>query len=309
MRAWYKLCHRDMGPVKRLLGPEVAPSQIWQDPVPDCDPAKVISAEQIQKLKGEIGSCGVCIRNMVRTAWASASTWRRTDFRGGANGGRIRLAPQKDWAVNNPAVLGEVLDLYGKIQADFNAANPQQVSMADLIVLGGCVGVEKAASNAGLTVEVPFTPGRMDASESATDAASFAVLEPQHDAFRNYQANPYQLVDKAHMLNLTTPEMTALIGGLRVLNVNASDEKIGVLTENEGILKYDWVKTADPLVYQGKDRATGQDAYKASLVDMTFGANFELRAVVEHYACDDAKLEFAMDFARAFGKVMSNDMY
>merc|ERR1712137_816295 len=274
-----------------------------QDPVPDCDPDKVITAQQIQKLKGEIGSCGVCIRNMVRTAWASASTWRRTDFRGGANGARIRLAPQKDWPVNNPVVLGQVLDLYGKIQADFNTANPQQVSLADLIVLGGCVGVEKAANNAGLTVEVAFTPGRVDVSDTDTDAASFAVLEPVHDAFRNYQANPYQLVDKAHMLNLTTPEMTALIGGLRVLNVNATDDKIGVLTENEG------VKTDDPLVYQGKERATGKDAYKASLVDMTFGANFELRAVVEHYACDDAKQEFATDFAKAFGKVMSNDRY
>jgi len=319
-RAWYKLCHRDMGPVKRLLGPEVAPAQIWQDPVPDCDPAKVISTEQIQELKDKIGSCGVCVRNMVRTAWASASTWRRTDFRGGANGARIRLSPQKDWPVNNPGVLGQVLDLYGSIQADFNGANTQQVSLADLIVLGGCVGVETAAKNAGLTVEVPFKAGRMDASDSETDGASFAVLEPEHDAFRNYQANPYQLVDKAHMLNLTTPEMTALIGGLRVLNVNATDDKIGVLTENEGTLtndffvnltdmKYEWVKTADPLVYQGKVRATGEEAYKASLVDMTFGANFELRAVVEHYACDDAKQEFANDFAKAFSKVMSNDMY
>jgi len=260
------------------------------------------------------------VRDMVRTAWASASTWRRTDFRGGANGARIRLAPQKNWLINNPSVLRQVLDLYGVVQKKFNAAFIQQVSLADLIVLGGCVGVETAAKSAGLTVEVPFKPGRMDASESDTDAASFAVLEPEHDAFRNYQANPYQLVDKAHMLNLTTPEMTALIGGLRVLNVNASDDKIGVLTENEGILtndffvnladmKYEWVKTADPSVYQGKERSTGKHVYLASLVDMTFGANFELRAIVEHYACDDAKQEFAIDFAKAFGKVMSNDMY
>jgi len=320
-RAWYKLCHRDMGPAKRLLGPEVAPPQIWQDPVPAMDPAKVITAAQIQKLKGEIASCGVCVRNMVRTAWASASTFRRTDFRGGANGARIRLAPQKDWAVNDPSVLSQVLALYEKIQTQFNAGNSEQVSMADLIVLGGCVGVETAAKNAGFTVQVPFTPGRMDASGEDTDAPSFAVLEPQHDAFRNYNANPYQLVDKAHMLNLTAPEMTALIGGLRVLNVNASDEKVGVLTENESALsndffvnltdmKYEWVKTSDPLVFQGKERATGKDApYKASLVDMSFGSNFELRAMVEHYACDDAKEEFANDFAKAFGKVMSNDIY
>lgn len=310
-----------MGPANRLLGPDVAAAQIWQDPVPVCDPAKVITADQIQNLKSDIASCGVCVRNMVRTAWASASTWRRTDFRGGANGARLRLSPQKDWAVNDPTVLVQVLALYEEIQAKFNAANSQQVSMADLIVLGGCLGVETAARNAGFAIQVPFAPGRMDASAENTDAASFAVLEPEHDAFRNFNANPYQLVDKAHMLNLTTPEMTALIGGLRVLNVSVTDDKIGVLTDHADKLsndffvnltdmKYEWVKTADPLVFQGKDRASGKDVpYKASLVDMAFGSNFELRAIVEHYACDDAKEEFVNDFAQAFAKVMSNDIY
>jgi len=254
----------------------------------------------------------LCIPSLYSVA---ASTFRKTDYRGGANGARIRLAPQKDWKANNPAVLAEVLKKYEAVQQKF-----PEVSMADIIVLGGCQGVEAAAANAGVTVEVPFKAGRADASADQTDAASFAVLEPEWDAFRNYNANPYQLVDKAHMLNLTAPEMTALIGGLRVLNVNVTDDKLGVLTDKADTLsqdffvnltdmKYKWEKTADPLVFEGKDRSSGSLKYKASLVDLTFGSNFELRAIVEHYACDDAKEEFVKDFAQAFAKVMDSDRY
>lgn len=329
-RAWYKLCHKDMGPPARLLGPEVAPPQLWQDPVTAPAADKVITADQVTALKASISASGVRIRNLVRTAWASAATYRKTDHRGGANGARIRLAPQKDWAVNDPPALAPVLTAYEKIQAEFNGANSQQVSMADLIVLGGCVGVEIAAKNAGFTISVPFTPGRGDATEEQTNPSSFAVLEPESDAFRNYKANPWQMVDRAHMLGLTAPEMTVLVGGLRVLNVNSTNDLLGVLTERVDTLsndffvfltdmQHEWVKTDDPMVFQSRDRASGKEEMgatrsqvaplKASLADLTFGSNFELRAIVEHYGCDDAKEEFVNDFAKAFSKVMHNDMF
>eukprot|EP00812_Abedinium_dasypus_P011240 NODE_480_length_1535_cov_505.862162.p1 GENE.NODE_480_length_1535_cov_505.862162~~NODE_480_length_1535_cov_505.862162.p1 ORF type:complete len:440 (+),score=140.29 NODE_480_length_1535_cov_505.862162:3-1322(+) len=310
-RAWYKLLHRDMGPVERLVGPEVPPAQIWQDPVPKGTP---IAAGDIAALKNEIKKSGLTVGQLVRVAWASASTWRKTDFRGGANGARLRLAPQKDWEANNPAEVAEVV---GKLEAMGQIC---KASVADMIVLGGSCGVEMAAEAAGVQVEVPFKSGRGDASAEETDAASFEVLKPEKDAFRNQpDASPYFMVDKAHMLNLNSVEMTCLIGGLRVLGGNCMDAgSMGVLTDRPGALTtdffvnltdmaYEWVPAG--AAYEGKDRATGATKWTASLCDLTFGSNPELRAICETYACDDAKQQFAKDFANAWAKVMHADIY
>jgi len=307
-RAWYKLCHRDMGPVQRLLGAEVAAEQIWQDPVPD---GKAISSADLTALKTEIGSSGLSIDKLVRVAWASASTFRKTDFRGGANGARIRLAPQKGWATNADAA-----EVIGKLEA----ISKGRASVADMIVLGGCVAVEMAAKKGGVEVEVPFRSGRGDATAEKTDAESFNVLKPDKDAFLNQSAaNPYMMVDHAHKLGLNTPEMTCLIAGLRVLGGNCAEAgDVGVLTSNPQALTNDyfvnltdmsttWVKAG--ALYEGKDRATGARKWRASLCDMTLGSNAELRAVCEHYAMKDSKKQFVQDFANAWSKVMHADSY
>jgi catalase-peroxidase len=308
-KAWYKLTHRDMGPARRLLGPKVPPPQIWQDPVPQ---GKELSTNQVAVLKGLIQGSGLTTQQMVCTAWASASTYRQTDFRGGSNGARIRFAPQKDWEVNNPAELSVVLAKYGEIKAAFS----DDVSLADLIVLGGNVGVEMAATAAGYTTEVPFVSGRGDATEEQTDAASFAVLEPTSDAFRNFKANPYKLVDRAHMLALTAPEMAVLIAGMRVLDTNAKGVgSLGVLTTNPGTLTNDffvnlldmsteWKPSEE--MYKGCDRSSGALKWMASAVDLSFGSNSELRAIAEYYAMSDSKEVFVEDFGKAWAKVMSN---
>lgn len=307
-RAWYKLTHRDMGPVERLCGSEVAPPQVWQDPVPK---GNTTDAAVVTSLKEEIRNCGLEAGQLIRCAWASASTFRRTDFRGGANGARIRLAPQKDWPTN--AGFAEVitkLEELGKGRA----------SVADLIVLGGNVGVEMAASKGGVQIEVPFTSGRGDATADQTDAASFDVLQPEKDAFINQtDANPYKMVDKAHQLGLTTPELTCLIAGLRVVGANCTDAgKNGVLTANPGALTTDFMVNLTDMatewvaagaIYEGKDRASGAKKWTASLCDLTFGCNPELRAVCEHYACSDQKETFVKDFANAWAKVMNADSY
>jgi len=307
-RAWYKLCHRDMGPVERLLGSEVAPAQIWQDPVLA---GKSISSADLAVLKAEISSSGLGIGQLVRVAWASASTFRKTDFRGGANGARIRLAPQIGWSTNVDAgqVIG-TLETIGKGRA----------SIADMIVLGGCVGVEMAARKGGVEIEVPFRSGRGDATAEQTDAESFDVLRPDKDAFINQKsANPYMMIDKAHKLGLTTPEMICLIAGLRVMGSNCAEVgDLGVLTAHPQVLSNDffvnltdistmWVKTGD--VYEGKDRITGSKKWRASLCDLTLGSNAELRAVCEHYAMNDTKTQFIKDFADAWSKVMHADSY
>jgi len=307
-RAWYKLCHRDMGPVERLIGSEVAPAQIWQDPVPA---GKSISPADLTALKAEISSSGLGVGQLVRVAWASASTFRKTDFRGGANGARIRLAPQIGWSTNV-----DVAQVVGKLET----LGKGKASIADMIVLGGCVGVEMAAKKGGIEIEVPFRPGRGDATAEQTDAASFDVLKPDKDAFINQDAaNPYMMVDKAHKLGLTTPEMTCLIAGLRVMGGNCAEASdMGVLTANPEVLSNDffvnlidmsttWVKTGD--VYEGKDRITGSKKWRASLCDMTLGSNAELRAVSEHYAMKDSKTQFVQDFANAWSKVMHADSY
>ena len=302
-RAWYKLTHRDMGPITRCLGPLVAPVQIWQDPVPD-KPAALIGADDIASLKASILGSGLSAASLVRVAWGSASTYRKTDHRGGANGGRIRLAPQRDWAVNNPAELGAVL---AKLE-EISAGCGKEVSIADLIVLGGCAAVEDAAKKGGVEITVPFSPGRTDATDEQTDADSFSVLEPTADAFRNHGgATPHQLVDRAHMLNLTAPEMTVLVGGLRVLGANADGSSLGVLTATPGTLNSDffinlldmattWEPNAD--AYDGKDMATGEAKWTASQVDLVFGSNSELRAIAEYYGCEDSKEAFVADFVR-----------
>lgn len=309
-RAWYKLLHRDMGPVERLVGPEVAAAQIWQDPVPAGKPV-----EDVQALKTAIKSSGLSVGELVRAAWSSASTFRKTDYRGGANGARVRLAPQKDWEVNNPA------ELQNTIKKLTDIANTAGASVADTIVLGGNCGVEMAAAAADLTVEVPFMGGRGDATDEQTDAASFDVLKPDQDAFRNMlNANPYKMVDKAHMLGLTVQEMTVLIGGLRVLGNNCEEAgSNGVLTSRPGVLtpdffvtitdmSYRWESAGDN-VYRGYDRATGAQVPTASLCDLTFGSNPELRNICEEYACDDGAAVFVKDFCNAWAKVMANDSY
>ena len=327
-KAWYKLLHRDMGPVSRYLGPWVPEPQLWQDPVPAVD-HELIAAEDIAALKARILGSGLSISQLVSTAWASAASFRGTDKRGGANGARIRLAPQKDWEVNNGGDLPKVLQNLEEIQRDFNAsqAGGKKVSLADLIVLGGCAAVEQAAKNAGQNVTVPFAPGRTDADQEQTDLESFAALEPIADGFRNY-LNPQdklaaeqRLIDRAYMLTLTAPEMTALVGGIRVLNANHGQSPHGVFTSRPEALTNDFFanlldmgtewKTSETAtnVYDGRDRATGELRWTATAVDLVFGSNAQLRAIAEVYACDDAKETFVLDFVAAWDKVMNLDRF
>jgi catalase-peroxidase len=328
-KAWYKLTHRDMGPVSRYLGPEVpAERLLWQDPVPDVD-RELIDAQDIADLKAKIVASGLSIPQLVSTAWASASTFRRTDKRGGANGARIRLAPQKDWEVNQPAQLKTVLQKLEEIQRTFNSSRPggKKVSLADMIVLGGCAAVERAAKNAGYDVEVPFTPGRTDASQEQTDVDSFAVLEPTADGFRNYLRDGHGipaeelLLDRAHLLTLTAPEMSVLVGGMRVLNANVGQSELGVFTDRPGMLSNDFfvnlldmstewkASRASEGVFEGRDRATSKVKWTGTRVDLVFGSNSQLRAIAEVYACDDAKEEFVRDFVAAWDKVMNLDRF
>jgi catalase-peroxidase len=326
-RAWFKLTHRDMGPRTRYLGPD-APAQdlIWQDPVPAVDHA-LIDAADIAALKAKVLDSGLTVPQLVRTAWASAASYRASDMRGGANGARIRLAPQKDWAVNDPAELAKVLAKLESIQRDFNRAQKggKRVSLADLIVLGGAAAIEQAAEQAGQDVDVPFTPGRTDASQEQTDVDSFAVLEPSADGFRNYygagsRLSPAEmLVDRASQLNLTVPEMTVLVGGMRALNANAGAAAHGVFTDRPGTLTNDffvnlldmstkWSKSAKTEgLYEGYDRATGALEWTATPVDLIFGSHSELRAVAEVYAANDAREKFTQDFVNAWAKVMDLD--
>jgi catalase-peroxidase len=330
-RAWFKLTHRDMGPRARYLGPEVpAEELIWQDPVPAVD-HELVDQQDVAALKGKILGSGLSVAELVSTAWASASTFRGSDKRGGANGARIRLAPQKDWEVNQPAQLAKVLKALESIQADFNrtAAGGKKVSLADLIVLGGSAGVEQAAKNAGHQVTVPFAPGRMDASQEQTDVESFAVLEPVADGFRNYLTGKYKhsvpsdalLVDKAQLLTLTAPEMTVLIGGLRVLAVTAGQSKHGVFTKKPGALTNDyfvnlldmgteWKAASDAKdVFEGRDRKTGEPKWTGTRVDLVFGSNAQLRALSEVYGSSDAQEKFVHDFVAAWDKVMNLDRF
>jgi catalase-peroxidase len=327
-RAWYKLIHRDMGPVSRLLGPWVAEPQLWQDPVPPVD-HELIDGPDIASLKAKLLASGLSSAELVRTAWAAAASFRGTDKRGGANGARIRLEPQKNWEVNNPAELARVLPVIERIQQDFNSpqSGGKKVSLADLIVLGGCAAVEQAARNAGFDITVPFTPGRTDASQEQTDVESFSVLEPTFDGFRNYlQMGPELspetlLVERANFLTLTVIEMAVLVGGLRALGANAGGSSLGVLTNRVGALTNDYfvnlldmrtewkpAASADG-VYEGYDRATGQLKWTGTAVDLTFAANDQLRAVAEFYACDDSKEKFVRDFVAAWDKVMSLDRF
>jgi catalase-peroxidase len=327
-RAWYKLLHRDMGPVSRYLGPWVPEPQLWQDPVPDVD-HDLVTPEDIASLKAKILGSGLSVSQLVTTAWASAASFRETDKRGGANGARIRLAPEKDWEVNNAGELTKVLQALEQIQQDFNNSQSggKRVSLADLIVLGGCAAVEQAAKNAGLDVAVPFFPGRTDASQEQTDVESFAVLEPTHDGFRNYlQAGnklppEHLLVDRAFMLSLTAPEMTVLLGGLRALNANFDQSAHGVFTDRPGTLTNDffvnlldmgteWKASGSAEnVYEGRDRASGQARWTATPVDLAFGWNSQLRAISEVYACDDSNEKFVRDFVAAWDKVMNLDRF
>lgn len=327
-RAWFKLIHRDMGPRARYLGDE-APQEdmLWQDPVPAVDHALIDEADA-EALKAEILASGLAVSDLVETAWASASTYRDTDKRGGANGARIRLAPQKDWAVNDPADLAEVLKTLEGIQADFNErqSGGKKVSLADLIVLGGAAAIEEAARKAGHEVQVPFAPGRTDATAAQTEVASFAFLEPAADGFRNYAPAGYEgdaaerLVDRADMLTLTVPEMTVIVGGLRALNANTGQSPHGVLTDRPGTLSNDvfvnlldmgtqWTPSDSGAVYEGRDRATGERKWTATEVDLVFGANSELRAVAEVYVFDGSEKKFVDDFIAAWTKVMRLDRF
>jgi catalase-peroxidase len=342
-KAWYKLLHRDMGPVSRYLGPWVAEPQLWQDPVPGVD-GEPIGEADVAALKQKLLDSGLPISRLVATAWASAASFRGTDKRGGANGARIRLAPQKDWQVNEPAELAGALQAIETVQQEFNESQPdgKRVSLADAIVLGGCAAVEQAAKNAGHDVTVPFTPGRGDASQEQTDTDSFAVLEPAVDGFRNY-ARPgegmpleHGLLERAFMLTLTAPEMTVLIGGMRALNANHGQSRHGVFTDRPETLSNDffvnlldmgteWSPSGSarngpagsasngngsaPTVYEGRDRATGQPRWTATSVDLVFGSNSELRALAEVYACDDAEEKFVRDFVAAWDKVMNLDRF
>ena len=328
-RAWFKLTHRDMGPRSRYLGPEVpAEELIWQDPVPAVD-HELIDAKDIASLKAKVLASGLSISQLVSTAWASASTFRGSDMRGGANGARIRLAPQKDWEVNEPTKLKKVLQTLEGIQKEFNDAQKggKKVSLADLIVLGGCAAVEQAAKKAGVEVTVPFTPGRTDASQEQTDVNAFAVLEPAADGFRNYQKAKYavsaeeMLLDRAQLLTLTAPEMTVLIGGMRVLNANHGQSKHGVFTKQPETLSNDffinlldmgttWKPTAkDKDVFEGHDRVKGNIKWTGTRVDLVFGYNSQLRALAEVYACEDSKEKFVKDFVAAWNKVMNLDRF
>ncbi len=328
-KAWYKLTHRDMGPRTRYLGTLVpAEPLLWQDPVPDVD-HELVEAQDIASLKTKCIESGLSISQLVSTAWASAATFRGTDKRGGANGARIRLAPQKDWEVNKPSELQNTLQTLEQIQEEFNGAQSdgKKVSLADLIVLGGCAAVEEAAKNAGVTVQVPFTPGRTDAVQEQTDVESFAVLEPTADGFRNYLANGHErtpeelLVDQAHRLTLTAPEMTVLVGGLRVLNTNVCESGFGILTDRPETLTTDFfvnllnmnieweASAANEDIFEGRHRLTGDLKWMGTRVDLVFGSNSQLRAIAEVYACDDAQEAFVNDFVAAWNKVMNLDRF
>jgi catalase-peroxidase len=328
-RAWFKLTHRDMGPIVRYLGSEVPTEElIWQDPIPAVK-HKLIDSSDIVELKTTISASGLSISELVSTAWASASTFRGSDKRGGANGARIRLAPQKDWQVNNPTQLAKVLKVLEGIQTSFNGvqANGKAVSLADLIVLGGCVGVEKAIKNAGLSITVPFTPGRGDASQEQTDVTSFAVLEPAADGFRNYFKPKHvvtaeeMLIDKAQLMTLTAPELTVLLGGMRVLNTNFDHSKNGLFTKQNEKLTNDffvhlldlnttWNSTSDVQdLFEGRDRKTGELKWTGTRVDLILGSNSELRALAELYACEDSQEQFVNDFVAAWNKVMNLDRF
>ena len=326
-RAWFKLTHRDMGPKARYLGPEVPTEDlIWQDPVPSADPA-LIDASDITTLKAQVISCGLTVSQLVSTAWASASTFRGSDKRGGANGARIRLAPQKDWEVNQPAKLAQTLEVLEAIQADFNASGAKKVSLADLIVLAGCTAVEKAAKDAGHDLTIPFTPGRADTTQEQTDTESFAALEPIADGFRNYLKGKYSvpaealLIDKAQLLTLTAPQTTALVGGMRVLGTNADGSKHGVLTDRPGTLTNDFFvnlldmsaewKQVSPCgnAFAAIDRKTGATKWTATRADLVFGSNSILRSLAEVYACADGSAKFVNDFAAAWVKVMELDRF
>ncbi|MFM9134711.1 MAG: catalase/peroxidase HPI [bacterium] len=326
-RAWFKLTHRDMGPKSRYLGPEVpAENLIWQDPVP-APTLPLVDASDVATLKAAILASGLTVSQLVATAWASASTFRGTDKRGGANGARVRLAPQNDWAANNPAELSRALTALESVQQQFNAKGGRQVSLADVIVLGGCVAAEKAAADAGTKVEVPFTPGRTDATQDMTDIESFAVLEPTADGFRNYlgkgNLRPAErlLVDKANLLTLSAPEMTVLVGGMRALNANYDQSSLGVLTARPGTLTNDffvnlldmdtvWSPTSDTEeTFEGRDRTTNAVKWTATRADLVFGSNSQLRAVAEVYASDDAREKFVHDFVAAWNKVMMLDRF
>jgi catalase-peroxidase len=327
-KAWYKLLHRDMGPVSRYLGPWVPEPQLWQDPVPKVD-HELVSREDIAALKDKILGSGLSVSQLVSAAWASAATFRGTDKRGGANGARIRLSPQKDWEVNNSGGLAQVLQTLEQIQQDFNSSQSggKRVSLADLVVLGGCAAVEQAAKSAGQNVTVPFAPGRTDASQEQTDVDSFAVLEPTADGFRNYVQAEHKLppehllVDRANLLTLTAPEMTVLVGGLRALNANFDRSAHGVFTDRPEVLTNDFFvnlldmgtewKASDSVenVYEGRDRASGRAKWTATAVDLAFGWNSQLRAISEVYACDDSNEKFARDFVAAWDKVMNLDRF
>jgi catalase-peroxidase len=328
-RAWFKLTHRDMGPRSRYLGAEVPEEDLlWQDPVPAVT-HKLIDEQDIAALKGKILASGLSVSQLVSTAWASASTFRGSDKRGGANGARIRLAPQKDWEVNQPTQLKTVLQTLENIQKEFNSAQSvgKMVSLADLIVLGGCAGVEQAAKNAGFEVTVPFTPGRTDATQEQTDVASFAVLEPTADGFRNYLKTKYTvsaeelLVDRAQLLTLTAPEMTVLVGGMRVLNANFGKSQHGVFTKRPETLTNDFfvnlldmsttwkaASEADD-VFEGRDRENGKLKWTGTRVDLIFGSNSQLRALAEVYGCKDSQEKFLHDFAEVWNKVMNLDRF
>lgn len=327
-KAWFKLTHRDMGPRSLYLGPEVPKQEFtWQDPIPALN-HEVVGSQEIEALKAEILKSGLTLSEMIGTAWASASTFRGSDKRGGANGARIRLAPQKNWEVNNPAQLTKVLSTLEKIQKEFNAKSAKKkISMADLIVLAGTAGIEKALQNGGYKWSVPFTPGRMDASQEQTDPETMAVLEPMADGFRSYAKTRYTvsteelLVDKAQLLTLTAPEMTVLMGGLKVLNINYNGSKHGVFTNKKDQLSNDyfvnlldmstvWNATNDTKEeFEGRDRKTGQVKWTATRADLIFGSNSELRALAEVYAANDAKEKFAKDFVAAWVKVMNLDRF
>jgi catalase-peroxidase len=326
-KAWFKLTHRDLGPKARYVGPEVpAEDFIWQDPVPAVD-HPLISAADIASLKEKVLASGLSVSELVATAWASAATYRGTDKRGGANGARIRLEPQRGWEVNDPAQLAKVLTTLEGIQADFNAAGSAKVSLADLIVLAGGAAVEKAAKDGGVSVEVGFTPGRTDATADMTDVASFEVLEPKFDGFRNYLGKGFTLtpekllVERAALLNLNAPEMSVLVAGMRAMNANTGQSSVGVLTSRPGVLSNDFFvnvadmgtvwgpSDSDDNLFEGRDRVTGQVSWTASRVDLAFGSNSQLRALTEVYAGDDAKEKFVRDFAAAWQKVMENDRF
>jgi catalase-peroxidase len=332
-RGWYKLLHRDMGPVSRYLGPWVPEPQLWQDPVPEVD-HPLVDEQDVAALKAKLLESGLSVSQLVRTAWAAAVSFRRTDKRGGPNGGRLRLAPQKDWQVNEPAELAKALEVLEGIQAEFNAAQSdgKKVSLADLIVLGGCAAVERAASAAGHDVTVPFMPGRTDASQQETDVESFAVLEPKYDGFRNYiqggqpMSPESLLVERANLLSLTAPELTALVGGMRALNANYKQSQHGVFTDRPETLTHDFFVNlldmgtewraagssgngSSTQVYEGLDRATGEVRWTATAVDLVFGSNDQLRAIAEVYACEDGQEALVRDFVAAWAKVMNLDRF